>query len=67
MSVLTIVTLQHWEIPGEKNLRSGFSDVPVSDVLKLEGIANRDSIPYADTYQLGKPGDLRTILRGTLR
>jgi alpha-aminoadipic semialdehyde synthase len=36
-------------------------------VLKLEGIANRDSIPYAETYELGDAKDLRTILRGTLR
>lgn len=59
--------MQDWEIPGEKNLRSGFPSVPVSDVLKLEGVANRDSIPYVDTYQLGKLEDLRTVLRGTLR
>ena len=36
-------------------------------MLKLEGIANRDSLPYADTYELGKLEDLRTVLRGTLR
>ena len=54
-------------MPGEENLRFGFSDVPVSDVLKLQGIANRDSIPYADIYRLGKLEDLRTVLRGTLR
>ncbi|KAF9790341.1 Saccharopine dehydrogenase-domain-containing protein [Thelephora terrestris] len=57
----------NYEILGEKNLRSGFPNVPVSDVLKLEGIANRDSIPYVDTYGLGKLEELRTVLRGTLR
>ena len=33
----------------------------------LEGIANRDSIPYAGTYDLGPIEGLRTVLRGTLR
>jgi alpha-aminoadipic semialdehyde synthase len=41
--------------------------VPVSSVLKLEGIANRDSIPYAGSYDLGLVDELRTVLRGTLR
>lgn len=44
-----------------------FSDVPVSNVLKLEGLANRDSLPYAETYALGDVSKLRTMLRGTLR
>ncbi|KAH0835691.1 Saccharopine dehydrogenase-domain-containing protein [Lanmaoa asiatica] len=55
------------EIPGENVLKHHFPDVPISNVLKLEGIANRDSLPYADTYGLGKLDDLRTVLRGTLR
>ncbi|KIJ19435.1 hypothetical protein PAXINDRAFT_68974 [Paxillus involutus ATCC 200175] len=54
-------------IPGEKILSNYFPDVPISNVLKLEGIANRDSLPYADTYGLGKLDSLRTVLRGTLR
>jgi hypothetical protein len=58
---------QDWEIPGDNILKSYFPDVPVSNIIKLEGIANRDSIPYADTYDLGAIGDLRTVLRGTLR
>lgn len=36
-------------------------------MFKLEGIANRDSLPYADTYGLGKLDGLQTVLRGTLR
>lgn len=55
------------EIPGRELLAQGFSDLPVSDVLKLEGIANRDSLPYAETYGLGKVEDLRTLVRGTIR
>jgi len=55
------------EIPGDNILKHHFPDVPISNVLKLEGIANRDSLPYADTYGLGKLDDLRTVLRGTLR
>ncbi|KIJ67291.1 hypothetical protein HYDPIDRAFT_127170 [Hydnomerulius pinastri MD-312] len=55
------------EIPGDRILSNYFPDVPISNVLKLEGIANRDSLPYADTYGLGKLDNLRTVLRGTLR
>ncbi|KAG6372697.1 Saccharopine dehydrogenase-domain-containing protein [Boletus reticuloceps] len=55
------------EIPGENVLRHYFPDLPISNDLNLEGIANRDSLPYADTYGLGKLNDLRTVLRGTLR
>ncbi|KIP01213.1 hypothetical protein PHLGIDRAFT_131332 [Phlebiopsis gigantea 11061_1 CR5-6] len=55
------------EIPGRELLAQGFADLPVSDVLKLEGIANRDSLPYAETYGLGKVEDLRTLVRGTIR
>jgi alpha-aminoadipic semialdehyde synthase len=54
------------EIPGENVLKHHFPSVPVSDVLKLEGIANRDSLPYTDTYGHGKLDGLRTVLRGTL-
>ncbi|KAI0318332.1 Saccharopine dehydrogenase-domain-containing protein [Amylostereum chailletii] len=52
------------EIPGDKILLQHFPDVPVSNVLRLEGLANRDSIPYKDIYQLP---DAQTVLRGTLR
>ena len=39
----------------------------MSEVLKLEGIANRDSLPYAETYELGRVEGLRTLVRGTIR
>ena len=55
------------EIPGEIILRDHFPSLPVSDVLKLEGIANRDSIPYAGTYDLGSVDRLRSLVRGTVR
>ncbi|EPQ53172.1 hypothetical protein GLOTRDRAFT_140080 [Gloeophyllum trabeum ATCC 11539] len=58
---------RHYEIDEPNLLRHHFDRVPISNVLQLEGIANRDSIPYADTYGLGKTEDLRSILRGTLR
>jgi alpha-aminoadipic semialdehyde synthase len=48
-------------------LRLHFPQVPISNVLRLEGIANRDSWPHAESYQLGDMKDLRTLLRGTLR
>ncbi|KAI6122567.1 Saccharopine dehydrogenase-domain-containing protein [Pisolithus croceorrhizus] len=57
------------EIPSEDILRKYFPDVPVPEgaALKFEGIANRDSFPYVETYGLGDSGKLRTVLRGTLR
>lgn len=57
---------QEWEIPGESLLLQNFPDVPLSNVLRLEGLANRNSMHYADTYSL-KNEELRTMLRGTLR
>jgi len=41
--------------------------VPISNVLKLRVLANRDSLPYAETLGLGKLESLQTVLRGTLR
>jgi alpha-aminoadipic semialdehyde synthase len=35
--------------------------------VELEGIANRDSMPYRDTYGFQNAGSLRTLVRGTLR
>ena len=55
------------EISGENVLKHHFPDVSIPNLMKLEGIANRDSLPYAATYGVGKLDDLRTILRGTLR
>jgi alpha-aminoadipic semialdehyde synthase len=57
---------QNWEIPGENLLLQKFPDVPLSKVLKLEGLANRNSMHYTEPYSL-KDKELRTMLRGTLR
>jgi alpha-aminoadipic semialdehyde synthase len=57
---------QNWEIPGESLLLQHFPDVPISNVLRLEGLANRNSMDYLETYSL-KHDELRTMLRGTLR
>jgi alpha-aminoadipic semialdehyde synthase len=47
-------------------LLQGFPDVPLSNVLRFEGLANRNSMSYAETYSL-EDKELRTMLRGTLR
>ncbi|KAF9466713.1 Saccharopine dehydrogenase-domain-containing protein [Collybia nuda] len=52
------------EISGENLLKNSFPDVPITNDFALEGIANRDSIPYSTVYELGY---VRTIMRGTLR
>jgi len=33
----------------------------------LEGLANRDSLPYAEKYGMGEVSDLKNLFRGTLR
>ncbi|TFK25840.1 hypothetical protein FA15DRAFT_638562 [Coprinopsis marcescibilis] len=53
-------------ISGDQLLRSAFPDVPVTDQFPLEGIANRESLPYCDTYSLDSNA-MRTVIRGTLR
>ncbi|KAI0819731.1 Saccharopine dehydrogenase-domain-containing protein [Trametes gibbosa] len=53
------------EIPGTSLLSKPFPHLPLSNVLRLEGLANRDSLPYADVYALGPAA--RTVFRGTLR
>ncbi|KAK7696375.1 hypothetical protein QCA50_001029 [Cerrena zonata] len=55
------------EISGTNLLKQRFPNLPISDVLKLEGLANRDSLPYGDTYNLGPLSGIRTLFRGTLR
>lgn len=60
------------KLPGADLLRSGFPRLPISIMsgsdVELEGIPNRDSLPYRETYGLGGDGDsLRTLVRGTLR
>ncbi|KAF8574094.1 hypothetical protein K439DRAFT_1642441 [Ramaria rubella] len=56
-----------YNIHGDDLLSSHFRTVPLSNVLKFEGIANRDSLPYAKAYDLGPINALDTVLRGTLR
>ncbi|GJJ14359.1 hypothetical protein Clacol_008623 [Clathrus columnatus] len=56
-----------YNIPGDGLLQSRFKDVPLSDKIPLEGIANRDSFPYVDFYSLGSVENMNTVLRGTLR
>lgn len=54
-------------ITGDKLLESHFPDVPLWKGLALEGLANRDSLPYAEKYGMGEVGDLTNLFRGTLR
>ncbi|KAJ1984674.1 hypothetical protein H4R34_000508 [Dimargaris verticillata] len=54
-------------IPGDQLLARGFPDVPLYRGFALEGVANRNSLQYLDTYNLGQPEDIDTMLRGTLR
>ncbi|PIL32665.1 hypothetical protein GSI_05369 [Ganoderma sinense ZZ0214-1] len=55
------------EIDGDDLLRTYFPDVPLSNTLRFEGLANRNSLPYADVYGLEPLDSIRTIFRGTLR
>lgn len=61
------MSIQEYNIHGEDLLKTYFGSVPLSNVFKFEGIANRDSLPYAKTYELGPISALDTVLRGTLR
>lgn len=54
-------------IAGNSLLASPFSNVEIARGLALEGLANRDSLPYADIYGLGAVDDLWAVFRGTLR
>ncbi|WVO16236.1 hypothetical protein L204_103907 [Cryptococcus depauperatus] len=54
-------------ISGSQLLSKHFSDVNLWDDLPLEGLANRDAIPYAEKYGLGPVADLTNLFRGTLR
>ncbi|KAJ6619520.1 Saccharopine dehydrogenase-domain-containing protein [Mycena sp. CBHHK59/15] len=58
---------EYWSIPETRLLRSYFPSIPITKEFALEGIPNRDSLPYAQTYNLGHASELRTLLRGTLR
>ncbi|KAH7333929.1 Saccharopine dehydrogenase-domain-containing protein [Rhizoctonia solani] len=58
---------KHIEIPGHELLESYFPDVPLSKGFALEGLANRDSLGYAETYKFGSVDGMRSLFRGTLR
>ncbi|KAG5641453.1 hypothetical protein DXG03_005142 [Asterophora parasitica] len=53
-----------FNISEENLLKKAFPVVPVTNEFGLEGIANRNSLVYADQYGIQ---DARTVLRGTLR
>jgi len=55
------------EISGDKLLFSHLPSVPLWRGLALEGLANRDSLPYAEKYGLGPVEGLTDLFRGTLR
>ncbi|CCO28733.1 hypothetical protein BN14_02731 [Rhizoctonia solani AG-1 IB] len=58
---------KHIDIPGNELLESYFPEVPLSKGFALEGLANRDSLGYAETYKLGSVDGMRSLFRGTLR
>ncbi|KAJ1303925.1 hypothetical protein OPQ81_008336 [Rhizoctonia solani] len=55
------------EILGNELLEAYFPDVPLSKGFALEGLANRDSLGYAETYKFGSVDRMRSLFRGTLR
>ncbi|KAG8910593.1 hypothetical protein FRC01_006246, partial [Tulasnella sp. 417] len=58
---------KHQSISGQSLLSSYFPSVPLVRGLALEGLANRDSLPYAQTYGLGSVDSMWDVFRGTLR
>ncbi|KAH8555677.1 Saccharopine dehydrogenase-domain-containing protein [Umbelopsis sp. PMI_123] len=57
-----------YQIPGVDLLKEHFSSVPVpTKGFAFEGVANRDSLSYIETYKLGSIKDMDTMFRGTLR
>lgn len=54
-------------VPGNELLAKHFPSVDLWKGLKLEGLANRDSMPYAAKYGLGPVSGLTDLYRGTLR
>ncbi|KAG0096191.1 hypothetical protein BGZ93_004881 [Podila epicladia] len=55
------------DIAGKDLMKKHFPDVPIYPGFALEGVANRDSLSYAETYGLGPVEKLDTMFRGTLR
>ncbi|WRT66305.1 uncharacterized protein IL334_003260 [Kwoniella shivajii] len=54
-------------VPGDQLLSNHFPEVKLWPELQLEGLANRDSMPYAEKYGLGETDGLKDLFRGTLR
>ncbi|ORX36707.1 Saccharopine dehydrogenase-domain-containing protein [Kockovaella imperatae] len=54
-------------VQGDQLLAQHFPSVGLWDGLPLEGLANRDSLLYAEKYGLGTVEDLSNLFRGTLR
>ncbi|WVR06970.1 hypothetical protein IAU60_004007 [Kwoniella sp. DSM 27419] len=55
------------KVAGDLLLSQHFPSVKLWDGLPLEGLANRDSMPYAEKYGLGPVESLDNLFRGTLR
>lgn len=55
------------QIAGQNLLKEHIPSVELWKGLALEGIANRDSLPYAEKYGLGPVDGLKDLFRGTLR
>ncbi|KAJ1915090.1 hypothetical protein IWQ60_008570 [Tieghemiomyces parasiticus] len=57
---------QH-QVAGSRLMAARFPHIPLYPGFALEGLANRDSMQYVDTYGLGPAAGMRTMFRGTLR
>jgi len=54
------------DIPGQNLLASHFPNLPIFPGFSFEGLANRNSLKYIETYGLNQEY-LKTMFRGTLR
>ncbi|KAL1408626.1 hypothetical protein Q8F55_005439 [Vanrija albida] len=55
------------KVAGDDLLAQHFPKVNLWPGLALEGLANRDSMPYAEKYGLPPASELKDLFRGTLR
>ncbi|CAG8578441.1 4678_t:CDS:2, partial [Scutellospora calospora] len=55
------------EIPSSELLKSHFNTVSIDSKYEFEGLANRNSLSYIDTYGLAPLETMDTMFRGTLR
>ena len=62
-----LTSLQEISVPSGKLFDSVYTDFPLANGLALECLPNRDSYPYAATYNLGSVTALESMFRGTLR